>query len=133
MGDLPGIGIALFVGVLLGLFFFGGLWWTVQKGIASNWAALWFIGSLLLRTTTIIVAFYFVSQHHWPRFAACMVGFLLARFVTVKWLGLHTAMTLSEPTALAAGARQEHPMPRKPEKSTANAGDLQVEETHHEA
>ena len=37
-------------GALLGAFFFGGLWWTVQKGVASERPALWFLGSLLLRT-----------------------------------------------------------------------------------
>ena len=37
-------------GALLGAFFFGGLWWTVQKGVTSEQPALWFLGSLLLRT-----------------------------------------------------------------------------------
>ncbi len=87
MSDLFGLGIALFVGGLLGVFFFGGLWWTIQKGIESEWVAVWFIGSLLLRVTVVMVGFYFVSQHHWSRFFACMVGFLLTRIVLVRWLG----------------------------------------------
>ena len=37
-------------GALLGVFFFGGLWWTVQKGVASERPAFWFLGSLLVRT-----------------------------------------------------------------------------------
>ncbi len=89
MSDRLGLGFAFLVGAFLGAFFFGGLWWTIRNGMASNWAALWFIGSLLLRTAVVMTGFYVVSQHHWPRFVACVVGFLFARFVTVKWLGRH--------------------------------------------
>jgi F1F0 ATPase subunit 2 len=41
--------LASVAGVLLGALFFGGLWWTVQKGLSSKRSALWFLGSLLLR------------------------------------------------------------------------------------
>ncbi len=102
MSDLLGTSFAVFVGALLGVFFFGGLWWTIQKGMASNWAALWFVGSLLLRTTAVMAGFYLVSQHHWSRFVACVVGFLLARFVVVKWLGQHPA------TVQATLAKETH-------------------------
>ncbi|MCA9157762.1 MAG: ATP synthase subunit I [Planctomycetales bacterium] len=87
MSDMIGIGFALFLGALLGVFFFGGLWWTIQRGIASEWVAVWFIASLLLRTMVVIVGFYFVAQYNWSHFAACVVGFLLTRIIVVKWLG----------------------------------------------
>jgi F1F0 ATPase subunit 2 len=38
-------------GVLLGVFFFGGLWWTVRKGPFVETAGALFLGSLLLRTS----------------------------------------------------------------------------------
>ena len=100
VSDVFGIGVALMVGVLLGVFFFGGLWWTIQKGIASEWAALWFISSLLLRTMVVLAGFYFVSQHHWSRLAACVVGFLLARIVVVSLLG-HNLATAQTPLTKA--------------------------------
>ena len=50
MSDIPALALALLAGALLGAFFFGGLWWTVQKGVTSERPALWFLGSLLLRT-----------------------------------------------------------------------------------
>ena len=40
---------------------FGGLWWTVRKGVASERAALWFFGSMLLRTGAVMLGFYFVA------------------------------------------------------------------------
>ena len=35
-------------GVGLGAIFFGGLWWTVRKGVSANQPALWFFASWLL-------------------------------------------------------------------------------------
>jgi len=86
MSDLLALALALFAGALLGTFFFGGLWWTVQKGIVSDRPALWFLGSLLLRTGLILAGFYFVSQGHWSRLVACLVGFLVARIIVVTRL-----------------------------------------------
>jgi F1F0 ATPase subunit 2 len=70
---------ALFAGALLGAFFFGGLWWTVRKGLTSSQPALFFLGSLLLRTFAVVIGFYFVSQGDWRRLAISLAGFVLAR------------------------------------------------------
>jgi F1F0 ATPase subunit 2 len=86
MSDIPPLALAFVAGALLGAFFFGGLWWTVQKGIESERPALWFLGSLLLRTGAILAGFYIVSQGHWSRLVACLLGFLIARVIVVKRL-----------------------------------------------
>jgi F1F0 ATPase subunit 2 len=86
MNDIQALTLALFVGALLGTFFFGGLWWTVRKGVASERPELWFLGSLVLRTGVIVLGFYFVSQGHWSRLGACLVGFLIARVIVVNRL-----------------------------------------------
>ncbi len=86
MSDILPLALALFAGILLGAFFFGGLWWTVQKGVVSERPALWFVGSLLLRTSLILAGFYFVSQGHWSRLVACLLGFVIARVAVVKRL-----------------------------------------------
>ena len=86
MSDLPALGLAFLAGALLGAFFFGGLWWTVQKGMTSERPALWFLGSLLLRTGVILAGFYFVSQGHWSRLGVCLLGFVVARVIVVKQL-----------------------------------------------
>ncbi len=86
MSDILALALALFGGALLGTFFFGGLWWTVHKGIVSDWPGLWFLGSLLLRTGVILAGFYLVSQGHWSRLVACIVGFLIARIIVVRGL-----------------------------------------------
>jgi F1F0 ATPase subunit 2 len=86
MNDLLAFALAFVAGASFGAFFFGGLWWTVHKGVASERPALWFLGSLLLRTAVILVGFYLVSQDHWSRLAACLVGFVIARVLVVKRL-----------------------------------------------
>jgi len=77
--------LPLVAGVLLGVIFFGGLWWTVHKGVSSQSPAIWFFGSLLLRMSITLTGFYFVSGGHWERLLLCFLGFVLARPV-VMWL-----------------------------------------------
>ena len=72
-------------GVLLGAVFFGGLWWTIRKGLSSKHPALWFLGSLLLRTSITVTGFCFVASGHWERLLVCLLGFVMARHV-VAWL-----------------------------------------------
>jgi F1F0 ATPase subunit 2 len=86
MSDILAVALALSAGAMLGAFFFGGLWWTVQKGVTSERPALWFFGSLALRTGVTLAGFYFVSQGHWSRLVACLLGFLIARVLVVRWL-----------------------------------------------
>ena len=66
------------------MMYFGGLWWTVRKGISSNRPALWFLGSLLLRMSLTLAGFYFVSGNRWERLLACLIGFLIARLVVTR-------------------------------------------------
>ncbi len=71
-------------GAGLGAMFFGGLWWTVRKGVSSAQPAVWFSGSLLLRTSVALAGFYFVSDHHWERWLLCLLGFVMARSAVVR-------------------------------------------------
>jgi F1F0 ATPase subunit 2 len=97
MSDTLALLLALLAGALLGVVFFGGLWWTVQKGVESESPALWFLGSLLLRTGLILAGFYVAAQGHWSRLAACLLGFLIARIIVVRRL---TRPPSEEPTRL---------------------------------
>ena len=68
-------------GLLLGGFYFGGLWWTVRQGVSSKHPARWFLGSMLARMSIVLLGFYFVGRGDWHRVAACLVGFIIARFI----------------------------------------------------
>ncbi|HEX7972333.1 MAG TPA: ATP synthase subunit I [Thiobacillus sp.] len=75
---------ALAAGVLLGGIFFGGLWWTVVRGVSSRHAALWFIGSMLLRTGVVLSGFYLVAAGDWKRLLASLLGFIVARLAVTR-------------------------------------------------
>lgn len=76
--------LALATGVLLGVMFFGGLWWTVRKGVSSERPALWFLGSLLLRTIITLTGFYLVARGDWQRLLMCLLGFVIARPIVTR-------------------------------------------------
>ncbi|WP_323023868.1 ATP synthase subunit I [Castellaniella sp.] len=77
----------LLAGGLLGLLFFTGLWWTVYRAARSSRVALWFLGSLLLRSSVALSGLYLVCGNHWPRWAAALLGFSLARLLVVSLTG----------------------------------------------
>jgi F1F0 ATPase subunit 2 len=84
MAEALGLASALIAGLLLGAFFFGGLWWTVRKGVKSERVALWFFGSMLLRTGVVMLGFYFVMGDSWQRLLAGLLGFVLARLIVTR-------------------------------------------------
>lgn len=83
MNEVLALTLAAISGVALGGLFFGGLWWTVRKGMASSSPAIWFLGSMLLRTAAVLTGFYFVGSGDWQRLLACLGGFLAARIAAM--------------------------------------------------
>ncbi len=79
--------LAALAGVLLGLFFFGGLWWTVRRAFDSRRPALWVGGSLLLRMGSVAGGFVVVSAGDWQRLLACLLGFWAARWLVLRISG----------------------------------------------
>jgi len=92
MRDTLTLVLAGAAGAGLGTLFFGGLWWTVRKGVSSERPALWFFGSLLLRTSIVLTGFYFVSGRQWQRLLLCLLGFAVAHRV-VNWVTRPPAKT----------------------------------------
>ena len=103
MNEVLLLALALSAGMLLGAVFFGGLWWTVRKGISSEQPALWFFGSLLLRMSITLAGFYFVSGGHWERLLLCLIGFVMARLM-VTWLTRSPGDSQSRPVQEAGYA-----------------------------
>lgn len=76
--------LAFIAGVVLGTLFFGGLWLTVKKAVASKNTALWFLGSSFLRVSMVFIGFYYVGQGNWQRLLICAFGFIAARFIVIR-------------------------------------------------
>ena len=81
----------LFAGILLGAFFFGGLWWTIRSRSPSQWSGLLFSASLLLRMAAAVTGFYLVSHGEWRKLVACLAGFLLARIAVTRLIHIPAA------------------------------------------
>jgi F1F0 ATPase subunit 2 len=97
MNEMLTLLLVWMVGMLLGVIFFGGLWWTVRKSVSSERPALWVFGSLLLRMGITLTGFYVVSDGQWQRLLLCLSGFIMARLV-VTW---RTRLALENPTRTA--------------------------------
>jgi F1F0 ATPase subunit 2 len=84
MNETLSLLLALVVGVVLGAIFFGGLWWTVRKGVSSQRPVFWFLGSLLLRTSIALTGFFLIARGHWERLLVCLLGFVIARLIVMR-------------------------------------------------
>ncbi len=73
------------VGLLLGILFFGGLWFTVKKALTSKKPALWFVGSFILRLGITLIGFYYIAMEDWRRLLICLFGFVIARFIVMRF------------------------------------------------
>jgi F1F0 ATPase subunit 2 len=101
MPDIFGPGLTLLFGILLGVSFFGGLWWTVTYCLSTPRAGLWFTGSLVIRAAITAGGFYIVSHDRWMRMLFCLTGFILARFLV-------TGITAKLPGRTIPAEREAH-------------------------
>ncbi len=84
MNEIIYMAFALLTGLLLGAFFFGGLWFTVKKAVTSKIPAVWFLGSFLIRVSFTMLGFYYMAAGIWQRLLVCGLGFVIARYVIVR-------------------------------------------------
>jgi F1F0 ATPase subunit 2 len=77
---------ALLSGLLAGAIFFGGLWWTVRKGLSAKHPALLFSGSLLLRSAIVLADFYYAAGPDYKKLLLCLLGFVAARAIMARYV-----------------------------------------------
>jgi F1F0 ATPase subunit 2 len=83
MRDTVMMFLAFVAGICLGAVFFGGLWWTVRRGLVAKQPALWLLGSALLRTAFVLAGFYLIGRSDWRRLLVALAGFILVRPVVI--------------------------------------------------
>lgn len=84
MGDWLGYGGILVAGFAIGLFFYGGLWWTVHRLTRTTHPAVLFILSFVGRTLVSVTALYVVTGAQIEKILLAVIGFFLARIVLVR-------------------------------------------------
>ncbi len=87
-GALLSLGFALIAGIGLGLFYFCGLWWTVQRLPAARAPALLMFGSFFARLSLTLCGLFIVMHGSWERLTICVVGLLLTRMLVVRRLSM---------------------------------------------
>jgi F1F0 ATPase subunit 2 len=77
------LGLVLLAGVALGVFFFGGLAWTVRRLVAGG-GVLLTVGSFLVRGAVLLAGFWYLAGNRAEYWIACLAGFTAVRIVLSK-------------------------------------------------
>ncbi|MEO6453127.1 MAG: ATP synthase subunit I [Ginsengibacter sp.] len=85
MNEILNMVLPFIAGFLLGVLFFGGLWFTVKKLTASKMPALLVLGSFFFRVSIVLIGFYFIGLGDWKKLTVCLVGFIVARFAVIHY------------------------------------------------
>ncbi|HLV02636.1 MAG TPA: ATP synthase subunit I [Acidobacteriota bacterium] len=87
--DVLKITTALIGGILLGAFYFGGLWWTIQRMPGSRRPLRLYFASLAFRLIVICASFYLVLiLAGGLALVACLVTLIAARTLLIRQVGL---------------------------------------------
>ena len=78
--------IAFLSGCLLGIFFFGGLWWTVQKITGSGRPYLIAVVSFIVRTAVVLAGMFIIIKLGWVQLFLTLAGFIITRTLLTGWL-----------------------------------------------
>lgn len=105
MNEMLTLLLVTVAGFILGICFFGSLWWTIRRGLTTKRPALLFLASLLLRFSLTLAGFYFIANGRLQLLLMCLLGFIIGRFMMVRFIDLPIAKSLAEKTQYAAEPR----------------------------
>lgn len=80
------LGFAVISGMVLGLFYFGGLWFTVKRLSSVARPAIFTLCSYLIRLGFTFAGFYMLAAGSWERLLALLCGFMVMRIILVRLL-----------------------------------------------
>jgi len=78
---------ALLWGGVLGLFHFGGLWWTLRRLPAKPRPKLWLGFSFLARMAGVILGFWVVLRADLRAFFVTLGAFFIVRIILTRKIG----------------------------------------------
>ena len=78
----------LFIGLGLGLFYFGGLWLTIKNMNNVRSPVILTLGSFILRTAAVfLVLIYVARQGDWFNILVLLAGFIAGRIFLSRRIG----------------------------------------------
>ncbi len=78
--------LRLLGGLAVGLFFYGGLWFTVKQLATSRYRALLLVASFGIRTLVVVSGFLLLVEKRWDYALACLIGFTMGRLLVMKFM-----------------------------------------------
>ena len=79
--------VALFWGILLSVFYFGGLYKTLKMAAGSKKIKSILLLSFLIRTVLVLAGFWLILKYGLYPFILSFVAFVITRFVITRKLG----------------------------------------------
>ena len=89
MNEIVQMALVFTAGLVLGVIFFGGLWFTVKKSVSSKTPALWIFSSFIFRMGTVVLGFYYIARLGWQAMLICLIGFLTGRIIIQHFTSKH--------------------------------------------
>ena len=78
--------LGLISGIALGVFFYGGLWMTVQRMPAARHPAALVLGSLVVRMAVVLAGFLWLTRGRWQNALAILLGLIAGRLAVSRFL-----------------------------------------------
>jgi F1F0 ATPase subunit 2 len=75
--------VEFFIGVILGIIFFGGLYWTIQQLAETKHPALLMTISLLLRMAILLGVMFYVAKGGYQGILLAMLGMIVVRVIMI--------------------------------------------------
>lgn len=83
-------------GIVLGIFFFGGLWLTLKRLRYTSSPVILTMGSYFIRISVCAFGFYIIARiGNWEGLLVSLGSFILTRFAMIRHLCPGTSGTLS--------------------------------------
>lgn len=79
--------LALLGGLVIGVFFFGGLWVTIRRVEDVQRPGMALFASSVARMVIALVGFYILAWGRWERLLIAVIGFILARMIVIRTFG----------------------------------------------
>ena len=78
--------IRLLAGIGVGMFFYGGLWYTVNRLATSRYRAMLLIASFGIRTLVVLSGFLLLIERRWDYALLYLIGFTFGRIIVMKFM-----------------------------------------------
>lgn len=79
------LSVSILVGIILGAFFYGGLWLTVRRLVVTRHPIAVTLGSLLVRMAVVLCGLLLVARGRWQNVLACLVGLTVGRVAVSRF------------------------------------------------